>query len=237
MRIWCKWRSLTIRSLSNKPAAQGSDQSFADHVGPGRLGWTGKDPDGVRGEDRVERGGEPGVSVSEQKLHGGGAVGEVHHQVAGSLGGPRTGRVRAHPDQRHPTGAMLDLYRAKSRREAVSWSYPPTRDHGMITDRGVPTAVSDLSPCSAGSDCWPAPPPPRTSRSWYYATKSGCCAVRSTELVLPGRTGRSCLPWPAYSPDTSVAIGSLLQPLCWLASPPGRQEVDLSNPVRPPSHQ
>ncbi|MDQ3761383.1 MAG: hypothetical protein M3460_06695 [Actinomycetota bacterium] len=29
-------------------------------------------------------------------------------------------------------------------------------------------------------------------------TKSRCCA--SPELVLRGRTGRSCPPWPAYSP-------------------------------------
>jgi hypothetical protein len=60
------------------------------------------------GEDCVERPGEPGVSVPEQKFYGADAVGEVHHEVAGGLGGPRPGRMRAHPDQMYPAGAMLD---------------------------------------------------------------------------------------------------------------------------------
>lgn len=39
---------------------------------------------------------------------GGGAVGEVCQQVAGGLGGPCSGRVRADPEQMGPAGIMLD---------------------------------------------------------------------------------------------------------------------------------
>jgi len=46
--------------------------------------------------------------VPEQKRDGGDAVGEVHREVAGGLRGPRPGRVRAHPHQMRPAGAMLD---------------------------------------------------------------------------------------------------------------------------------
>ncbi len=64
--------------------------------------------DAVCGEDRVERGGEPGVAVPEQEREGAGPVGEVHQEVAGGLGGPRPGRMRAHPEQMCPAGTMLD---------------------------------------------------------------------------------------------------------------------------------
>ena len=64
-------------------AAQRSDHAFADRVRPGHSGWTGEDPDAIGGEDRVERAGEPGIPVSEQKRHGDGSVTEVHQQVAG----------------------------------------------------------------------------------------------------------------------------------------------------------
>ncbi|MCA1703095.1 MAG: hypothetical protein LC808_07425, partial [Actinobacteria bacterium] len=64
--------------------------------------------DVVRGEDRVERPAESGVAVPEEELEGGGAVGEVHEQVAGGLGGPCPGRVRAHPEQMCSAGVMLD---------------------------------------------------------------------------------------------------------------------------------
>jgi hypothetical protein len=67
-----------------------------------------EDPDAIGGEDRVECPGEAKVSVSKQERHGGGAVGEVHEQVADGLGGPRAGRVRVHAEQRGPAGAVLD---------------------------------------------------------------------------------------------------------------------------------
>ena len=80
-------------------AAQGSNHPFADRGRPGRCGWIGADLNAVGGEDRVERPGKPGISVSEQERDGGGAVGEVHEQVAGGLGGPRTGRCAVTPSR------------------------------------------------------------------------------------------------------------------------------------------
>jgi hypothetical protein len=59
-------------------AAQCSDHSFADRIRPRRPRWTGQDPDALRGEDRVERPGEPGVTVSEQELDRGDALAEVY---------------------------------------------------------------------------------------------------------------------------------------------------------------
>jgi hypothetical protein len=87
---------------------QRSDHAFADRVRSRRPRWTGQDPNAVRGEDRIERPGEPGISIAEQELHGGGTVAEVHQQVAGGLSGPRTGRVRRHPEKVRPAGTMLE---------------------------------------------------------------------------------------------------------------------------------
>jgi hypothetical protein len=72
------------------------------------LRWTGEDPDAVRGEDRVERSGEPGIPISEQELHGGDRVAEIRHQVASSLSGPRTGRMRRDPGQMCPARTVFD---------------------------------------------------------------------------------------------------------------------------------
>ena len=84
------------------------DHAFADRVRPGCCRRAGQDPDVVVGEDRVERGGEPGVSIPEQDLHAGSGVGEVPQQGAGCLGGPRPGRMRGHAEQMSPAGAVLD---------------------------------------------------------------------------------------------------------------------------------
>ena len=67
-----------------------------------------KDLNAIGGEDRVERPGESGVSASEQQRDGGGAVGEVHEQVAGGLGGPRPGRARGHIEQVCAAGTVLN---------------------------------------------------------------------------------------------------------------------------------
>jgi hypothetical protein len=118
----------------------------------------------------------------------------------------------------------------QTRREGVSCSHPPVRDHGMITDRGVPTAVSDLCHrVRLAQTAGPHRRPARTPRSWYYATKSRCCAVRSTGLDPPGRIGRSCPPWPAYSPASCVGIGSLLPARWW----PGTAWLRKNGPTRP----
>jgi hypothetical protein len=62
-------------------------------VGPGRLRRGSDDLHAGGCEDRVERGGELGVPVVEQKSQVIGAFVEGHQQVAGLLGDPGTGGV------------------------------------------------------------------------------------------------------------------------------------------------
>jgi hypothetical protein len=99
---------LTIKILSSSSRRSVCDHPFADRVRPWCSEWTGENPDAVCGEDRIEGCGEPGIPISEQQLDRGGAVGEIHQEVAGGLGGPRPGRMCGHPDQMCPAGAMLD---------------------------------------------------------------------------------------------------------------------------------
>jgi len=97
-----------MRILSSSSRRSVCDHAFADRVRSGRLGWTGQGLDVVRGEDGVERLAESGVAVPEDELDGGEAVGEVHQQVAGGLGCPCSGRVRADPEQMCSAGTVLD---------------------------------------------------------------------------------------------------------------------------------
>jgi hypothetical protein len=102
-------------------AAQCSDHAFANCIRPWRSRWTGKNPDAVCGEDRIERPGEPRIPVSEQEVIGGNTITEVHQQIPSGLGGPRTGRVRRHPGQMYPAGTVLD------RDQRVN----PPKEHGV----------------------------------------------------------------------------------------------------------
>jgi hypothetical protein len=99
---------LTIKILSSSSRRRVCDHAFADRVRSERLGWTGQGPDVIRSEDSVERPAESAGAVPEHKLEGGDALGEVHQQVAGGLGGPCSGRVCAHLEQMCSAGAMLD---------------------------------------------------------------------------------------------------------------------------------
>jgi hypothetical protein len=108
VRIRRKWRSFTIRILSSSSRRSVCDHSFADRVRSWCSGWTGENLDALSSEDPVERPGEPGIAVSEQKLDRGGPVAEVHHQVADDWSGPRPARMRGHSPQMRPARAMLD---------------------------------------------------------------------------------------------------------------------------------
>src|SRR2546423_6373565 len=99
-----RWRSLTTRTLSSSSRRRVCDHAFADRVRSGRSGWTGQDSDAIRGEGPTDS----GVAVPQHKLDGGDAVGEVHQQIAGGLGGPRPGRVCTYRKQMRSTAAMLD---------------------------------------------------------------------------------------------------------------------------------
>jgi hypothetical protein len=63
------------------------------------------DADAFGNEYRVERCGEPGVSVTEQQL---GRLDPVGDQVAGDLGGPGAGWVCGDPGEVGAAGAVLD---------------------------------------------------------------------------------------------------------------------------------
>lgn len=86
---------------------QHSDHPLTDRVRLGCSGRTGEGLDTVRGEDCVEPPGEPGVVISEQECDAGGAVGEVHRNVAGGWSDPCPGWVRGHAEQMCPAGAVL----------------------------------------------------------------------------------------------------------------------------------
>ena len=66
----------------------GQDESFREAVRSRTSRWSlhGVDP-GV-GEDGVERSSQLAGAVADEEPEGGGAVVEVHQQVAGLLGGP-----------------------------------------------------------------------------------------------------------------------------------------------------
>jgi hypothetical protein len=63
--------------------------------------------DALAGEDRVEGAGEFGVAVPDQEAEGADPVAEIHDQVAGLLGGPRTVRVSGHAEDVHVPGPHL----------------------------------------------------------------------------------------------------------------------------------
>jgi hypothetical protein len=152
VRICRKWRSFMIRIQSSNSRGSVCDHPFTDRVRPRCSGWTGKDPDAVRGEDRIESSGKPGVPIPEQEPQAEGSVAEAHQQVASGLGGPRTARVRAHSDQKRSAGAMLD------RDQRVD----PPEQHGYPVGLGNAMRRADLHSSCAG-------------RSWMIV---GCCCCR-----------------------------------------------------------
>ena len=87
--------------------AQRADEAFRDRVRPGRPGRGADDADVGTGEHVVKGGGELAVSVTDQEPKLLGAVGEVHEQVAGLLGGPGPRRVRGDPGDVHAAAVVL----------------------------------------------------------------------------------------------------------------------------------
>jgi hypothetical protein len=107
VRIRRRWRWLTIRILSSSSRHRVCDHSFGYRVRPRCSGWIGEYPDAGRGEDGIERRGEPGVAVLEQERDRG-EVAEVHHEVAGGVSGPCVGGMRRYAEQMRPAGIVLD---------------------------------------------------------------------------------------------------------------------------------
>ena len=90
-------------------AADASDEAFVDGVGPRCPHRCSDDPDVDSGEDRVERCGEFGlsVSVSVEEPEPPPGVFEVHGQVAGSWVS-RAGWGRGDPEEVHAAVGVLD---------------------------------------------------------------------------------------------------------------------------------
>ena len=76
--------------------------------GPGCPDGRLDDPDVDGGEHRVERGGELGVAVPDEKPKTLSGVVEVHAEVAGLLGQPGAGRVAGDTQDVHAAGGVLD---------------------------------------------------------------------------------------------------------------------------------
>ena len=88
--------------------ADAADEAFGDGVGPRRprRRLDGRDVEG--GEGGVEGGGELGVAIPDEEPVPPAGVVEVHGQVAGQLGQPRSGRVQGDAEDVHPAGGVLD---------------------------------------------------------------------------------------------------------------------------------
>src|SRR5690348_6755006 len=103
-----RWRSLTTRTLSSSSRRRvpiiRSQIAFARGA-PGGLVR-------IRMPSAAKTASKALLNLksrsSQHKLDGADAVGEVHQQIAGGLGGPRPGRVCTHPEQMRSAAAMLD---------------------------------------------------------------------------------------------------------------------------------
>lgn len=89
-------------------SAQRADHAFADRVCPGRRGWAFEYADASVGQDGVGAGGELPAAISSHELEEVGTIAEVHEEMAGGLGGPRSIWVGGGAEQVNPAGAVLD---------------------------------------------------------------------------------------------------------------------------------
>jgi hypothetical protein len=83
----------------------GPDEAFGEAVRPRTSRWDLHRVDAGAGQYRVEGGGELSGSVADEEPEGGNAIVEVHQQVAGLLGGPRSGRIARRPEDVHVAAA------------------------------------------------------------------------------------------------------------------------------------
>jgi hypothetical protein len=89
-------------------AADGGDPPLGDRVHPRCLRRGEHHVDADRGEHRIERGGELGVSVADQVSEAASGTVKIRGQVAGQLGYPGSSRVVGDAEQVDPAGAVLD---------------------------------------------------------------------------------------------------------------------------------
>jgi hypothetical protein len=87
--------------------AYGPYEAFRVRVAVGTARGDLHHGDGFAGENRVERGGELGVTVSGQESESAGVVADLSQQLPGLLGDPGGGGVGGHPEDVHLSGAHL----------------------------------------------------------------------------------------------------------------------------------
>src|SRR5712691_4540568 len=81
-------------------AAASADPAFSNSVHPSRPNVAQHGPDPGTGEDRGERGGAVRASVGDHEPGPVRLLAQVHHQIAGLLGGPVPGWVQVTPRMR-----------------------------------------------------------------------------------------------------------------------------------------
>ncbi len=79
----------------------GQDESFGEAVRSRTPRWDLHGVDPGAGQDGIERRGELAGAVADEEPEAGGAVVEVHQQVAGLLGGPGSGRMPRRSEDVH----------------------------------------------------------------------------------------------------------------------------------------
>ena len=89
-------------------APASADPAFGYRVHPGRPDVAEHGPDPGIGEDRAERSRVVGAAVADHELDPVRLLAQVHHQVAGLLGGPLPGRVQGDSEDADAPRGVLD---------------------------------------------------------------------------------------------------------------------------------
>jgi hypothetical protein len=111
-RVFVKDRPSVTLVVDQHPVgalgADAADKPLRVAVRPRGPWWSPDHVDAFGGEHRVEGRGELGVPVANQETKRCDPVAEIHHQIAGLLGGPGRARVRGDAEDVHP--AVGDLH-------------------------------------------------------------------------------------------------------------------------------
>jgi hypothetical protein len=143
-------------------------------------------PRAVAREDAVECGSELAIPVADEELKLPGPLAEIHHQIAGLLGGPGPGRTSGDAQDVHR--ACLDLHREQHVR--------PLEQHRGAGSRPTAARIRRMVPSPTGN-------PGR-------ATRPGCAGAPTAGSPVPSVPPA---PVPGPSPGEKVATIALL-PRC-----------------------
>jgi hypothetical protein len=108
-------------------AAESPDPAFGDRVHAGHPDATEHGPDAGAGEDRVERGREIRAAVADHEPDSMRLVAEVHQEVAGLLGCPRSGGMQRDSQDADAPGGVLVTAR--------TWAWVPSSRSALKKSR------------------------------------------------------------------------------------------------------